>query len=176
MKDLLPIIYRIWADNKHSISTGMCFEKMYEMKQFTGGAHFEKIIFFQANESGCIMLSNYADGLASMTHIISSQLDVEILNFRLSSNTCQYPVNSICSIKNGEIQRTVYALKENKWIFYSFGEPLWFESAENYKAKIIKNRINEGILIEYCSKLGLNIMCPNFWESDGVVFVERLSW
>lgn len=176
MEELLPVIIKVWDDNKHSILTGIHIERMYKIEQLPGGAHFEKVIFYQVNESGCIMLSNYADGLASMTHIISSQLDVEILNFRLSSNTCLYPVNSICSIKNGEIHRAIYALKENKWIFYNCGNPLWFETVENYESKFIKNRINESILINYCAKLGLDIMDSNFWESDNAVLIERHMW
>lgn len=173
---LIPVIFEIWNDKKYSILTGQHFEKMYEIEQLPGGAHFEKIIIFQVNDSGCIMLTNYADGLSSTTYIITSQLDVEILNFRLSSNTCQYPVNSISCIKNGEGQRVIYALKENKWFFYSCGNPLWFEVVENYESKFIKNRINESIIINYCNKLGLDIMDPNFWRSDNAVLIERHMW
>lgn len=176
LENLFPVLINIWNDNKHSILTNVNLTDMYKIDQLTGGAHFEKIIFYQANESGCIMLSNYADGMESMTHIISSKLDTTILNFRISSVHCLYPVNSLSCINNGKIQRVIYALKENKWQFYSYGDPLWFESPENYKNKVIKNRINENILTDYCAKLKLNITDSIFWKNNNAIVIERLIW
>lgn len=176
MENLFPVIVKIWNDNKHSILTDMSLSDINKIEQLPGGAHFEKIIFYQVHESGCIMISNYADGMESMTHIISSKLDAKILNFRLSSVYCLYPVNSLSCIKNGKMQRAIYALKENKWQFYNCGDPLWFESPENYKNRVIKNRINAKILIDYCAKLKLNITDSSFWKSDNAVVIERLMW
>lgn len=176
LEKLLPSIFKIWNNRTHSISTNQVLHELYKIEQFSGGGHFENIIFYQINSSGCIMISNYADGMESMTHIISAQLNIEILNFRISSNDCRCPVNSLSSILSGKMQRMVYALKENKWIFYSFGEPLWFEIPKYYENKLIKNRINEAIIFNYCIKLGLDIMNPFFWNTNDAVVVKRMKW
>lgn len=175
LENLFPVIIDIWNDNKHSILTNVNLTDMYKIDPLPGGAHFEKIIFYQATESGCIMLSNYEDGMDSMTHIISSKLDTKILNFRISSVHCLDPVNSLDCVNNGKLQRAIYALKETKWQFYSYGDPLWFESPENYNNKVIKNRINADILTDYCAKLKLNITDPNFWKTNNAIVIERLT-
>lgn len=174
--NLLPSIFKIWNKSTHSVLQNQSFCEMYKIEQLTGGSHFEKIIFFPSKTGGCMMLSNYADGMESMTHIISKQLKINILNFRISSNRNKFPVNSLSCISSGEMLRTVYALKDNKWVFYSCGKPLWFENPEYYTNRLIKDRINECIISKYCNKLGLDILDSAFWAtSDGVV-IERINW
>lgn len=175
MEKLLHGIHKIWGNEKFSISTGVGVQDMDKIEQFHGGNHFEIIVFFQIS-SGCIMISNYADGMDSMTYILSAELKINIFNFRISSDNCQYPVNSLCYIVDGTLVRAIYALKENKWSFYNVGEPLWFESVDKYQNRIINKRMNESILMEYCAKLELNIDNKNFWNNNNAVVVKRLKW
>ncbi|MCL2155659.1 MAG: hypothetical protein FWH53_08350 [Leptospirales bacterium] len=55
-------------------------------------------------------------------------------------------------------ERYVWACKNdnNKWEFIEKGDECYFETVENYKERIIKNRLNEEKMKELFNKMGIN--------------------
>ena len=84
-------------------------------------------------------------------------------------------MNSFQFIQNGIDVRTVYAMKDPKWIFYENGIVQWFEDESYYKRRLIKNRVNKDILLSYCTKLGFAITEVKFWESKDAILFERIQ-
>ncbi len=72
--------------------------------------------------------------------------------------------------------RRVYAMKDGKWVFYKGGELLPFEDDNNYKKRVIRQRLNGKILVEYCKRLELEVDNNKFWESQEVLKLERMKW
>lgn len=147
------------------------------MEQLNGGAHFDKAIFYKPNgKDFLIMVSNYCDGLESLTYRLSADMQIEVYNFRISSDSAPNPVNSLTFIKDGTFVRVIYALKEEKWQYYAIGDPLYFENTELYNNRIIKKRLNRAILIDYCAQLGINLLDERFWDADNALVMERIKW
>lgn len=75
--------------------------------------------------------------------------------------------------EHGQIkERTVHAIKENKWVFFSDGKPLNFEETDHYQQKRIKDRINNEIIIGYLKSAGYDLTDLNFFRSnrDAILF------
>ena len=84
------------------------------------------------------------------------------------------PSNYFCHYENG-LERVVYTLKENKWVFHEQGEPLPFENKDYYAARIKKERLNKPIMSEYCEHLA--IAKNGFIDFDvGEAFSYSLYW
>jgi hypothetical protein len=151
---------------------------LYESKPLNGGAHFEKVYFFSPKnyKDICVMFSNYSDGLSSLVYQITFELKITAYCFRITVIDSFETLNSFACVSNGDEIRTVYTMRDPRWVFYSQGEIQWFEDVEFYKRKIIKTRLNKDILISYCVKLGFDITDDEFWESDQSFLVERLKW
>jgi len=63
-------------------------------------------------------------------------------------------------------ERTVHAIKEDKWVFYSDDNPLAIEDVANYTKRSIKDRINNNIIIEYLKKAGYDLTDIPFYTSN----------
>ena len=72
-------------------------------------------------------------------------------------------------------ERIIYALEEDRWVFYEEGEPLSFENTDYYKRRIIKKRINNEIILEYLSKCGINLFDIDT-DVDQCMTLERNAW
>jgi hypothetical protein len=63
-----------------------------------------------------------------------------------------------------------------KWVFYEAGSPLWFENPEYYKRRMIKKRLNYGILKEYCQKLGIDFDDEKFFTPASEAAIFEHTW
>lgn len=127
-----------------------------------------KCILFQCNSCpGTIQVSNISDGWFTLSYYITRSLQTTSYIFSVSEDSIKCAKNSMTYIKNNNIERVIYAMKDPKWVFYEEGRPLCFENLEFYKNKFIKKRLNKNIIKEYCSKLGLNIVSKEFWDVTG---------
>lgn len=145
-----------------------------------GGAHLGKAIFFESLllKSKTIMLSNSYDGWITLANHISSKTNSGHITFFITfdekkENDAQYMfVNKISE----EEERVVYSMKEeSRWLFFQDGKPQSFENIEHYRKRRIKERLNVAILVDYCQKLGLDIMNDSFWISDkDALYLEEM--
>jgi hypothetical protein len=58
--------------------------------------------------------------------------------------------------EKGVCVRILYALKDDKWVWYSKGEVQKWEKPSNYEKRIIKKRLTKDMLISYLSACGYN--------------------
>lgn len=128
------------------------------------------------HENRCVMFSNYSDGLSSLVYQTTFELKVRAYSFRITKDGVPDVINAFSCIENGTEIRTVYTMKDPRWIFYSQGETQWFEDSELYKCRITKKRLDEKILITYCTRLGFDISNDTFWKSEQSILLERLAW
>ncbi len=151
---------------------------LYQNAPRKGGTHFPQVYFFvpSLKKDIVVMVSNYSDGWSTLVNYISSQLSIEAYKFRISALTREEPFNSFCYVKNGKKERTVYAMKDGKWVFYKGGDLQPFEDDNNYRKRIIRQRLNNKILVEYCKRLGFEVDNDKFWESREVLKLERMKW
>jgi hypothetical protein len=63
-------------------------------------------------------------------------------------------------------ERTVHAIKEDRWVFFSSDNPLAIEDTDNYSKRKIKDRINNQIIIGYLKKAGYDLTDDNFFKSN----------
>ncbi len=134
-----------------------------------GGGHLKKVAFFNPKicSAKLIMFSNSGDGWITLANFISSQLNCEHITFYLTIKDNNDTQNMFVYRNAQEEERVVYTMmEENKWVFYQDGKIQNFENLEFYKKRQIKDRLNFGILVDYCNKLGLNITNDDFWKSD----------
>ncbi len=125
---------------KYSFSQKSAFVfDLYEKAPQKGGAHFPQAYFFVPllKKDIVVMTSNYTDGWSTLVNYISSGLNIEAYKFRISNlRRDEEPFNSFSYVKNGKEVRTVYAMKDGKWVFYEGGELQSFEDDNGMTPKI----------------------------------------
>jgi hypothetical protein len=109
---------------------------------------------FTEKDSGLIMIPNLKDGWSSLFYTLTMCLKIDGYHFKTSSNNNIEPYNCIVFIENGLEKRICSNIKEDKrWTFYEKGDPLFFETVDNYKKKLKRDRLNQEIIIEYLNRL-----------------------
>ncbi|WP_298142744.1 hypothetical protein [Flavobacterium sp.] len=174
------IIRNWWGDIK--IEKGAVnLDKVNPPPKITpGGAHFTKILIWTPinNPNMTALFVNLQDAYNSLIHVWNDKFEKRAITLRLSNDKiCTYPHHEICIKTSDKNERVVYSHFESKWEFFDFGPIQDFENVDYYKAKRIKDRINNDIINSYMGKLGLEIWTDDFYKSnkDGV-YLEQLSW
>lgn len=178
LEDIVKTLSANFLENgKRKLSLKPFMFDLYNNSPLKGGAHFEKAYFFvpAINRNISVMYSNYSDGWNTLARWLSSKIQCDCYNFQITNIDSSDSMNSFNFIQNGADVRTVYAMKDSKWIFYENGIIQWFEDESYYKRKLIKNRLNKDILLSYCVKLGFVITEANFWKSEDAVLLERIQ-
>jgi hypothetical protein len=80
-----------------------------------------------------------------------------------------------CNSNDEVLERSVHAIKEDKWVFYATGTPLVIEETGNYLKRKIKGRINNGIILDYLLKAGYDLKDNNFYNTEGQCLVYKQS-
>ena len=113
----------------------------------------KKAVFFPVKKYCTIMFPNLQDGWFTLFANIAWGLNIKSCHIRIMDDIkIVDPSNFFCHYENG-VERVVYTLKENKWVFHEQGEPLQFENRDCYNARIKKERLNKPIMLEYCEHL-----------------------
>ena len=179
LKDIVKALSAELLENgKRKLSFKPFMFDLYDNSPLNGGAHFEKAYFFvpATNRNICVMYSNYSDGWNTLASWLSSKLQCDCYNFKITNMDSSDSMNSFQFTQKGMDIRTVYAMKDDsKWIFYENGIIQWFEDESYYKRRFIKNRLNKDILLSYCAKLGFAITEAHFWESEDAILFERIK-
>ena len=124
--------------------------------QYAYNANPLKATFYPIKNDCTIMFPNLQDGWFSLYKNIAKGLNSKSCYMTIMDDEkFAYPANSFRYYENG-LERVVYTLKEDKWVFYEQGEPLSFENKDYYNARIKKKRLNKAIMLEYCESLGIS--------------------
>jgi hypothetical protein len=138
-----------------------------------------KAIFFEPEDrpESTVMISNLLDGWLTLTNIIAGKIENPCYMFTLSYKDNSESKNSFVFYKNNGIARTAYVLRDgNKWIFYDKGDLQPFENPDNYKRRLNKDKINHTVILDYCSKIGINIENNKFWGYSKPGFKLEYKW
>ena len=132
-----------------------------------------RICLFETKDLRTVMISNLYDGAHSLCWNLARKLGVESLSVRTTDlATKNDTVNELIYYNTGEMRRIVRTMTDPSWDFFEEGEPLWFEDVTLYSKRYKKDRMNRRILIDYCSKLGLEVDSPDFWKAPEATIVE----
>ena len=145
--------------------------------QYAYNPNPQRAIFFPITRGCTIMFPNLQDGWASLFHNIANGLNSKACYMRIMDDTIVETSNYLIHIENMQ-RRVVYTLKENKWIFFEQGTPLFFENQEHYNINPKKKRLNKTIMLEYSERLEITqngiinintdgaFACELFWEGQ----------
>ena len=67
---------------------------------------------------------------------------------------------------------------DDGWEFFQKGEPQPFEENDLYDKRIIRQRLDQEIIVRYLRRVGWDIAKRSFWESDteASYFEETSKW
>lgn len=127
-----------------------------------------KALFFKCRDTdGLVMLSNITDGWESICYYLSRECNIPVYMFHFDCTNSNDMYNGFSFLQDGNNTRTVYAMKDPKWIFFETGEQQWFEKPELYTSRRIRDRMTKQIITQYCKALDLRIENPEFWVPSG---------
>jgi hypothetical protein len=106
-----------------------------------------------------VYVCNLADGWASLFESIVRESGLGAYFFRSTlSVIADYKVFEMTHWRGGEPERRVRLLQEtDKWSFTEAGKPLLFEEVDRYKARSIRDRMNNDLLVRYSETAGFGI-------------------
>lgn len=122
-------------------------------------------------------MSNLDDGWFTMVNCIQNRLHCNCFYFYFVDRSNNDDIGAFFQYSNvneGYV-RTVYAIKEFKWVFYEHGLPAYFEDLNNYKARCIKDRLNSRIIINYLEKQGINLLDVDIDITNSISYIQT-SW
>jgi len=64
------------------------------------------------------------------------------------------------------IERSVHAIKEDKWVFLTNSAPLAIEDSTNYFKRKIVDRLNNKIILDYLQKAGYDLRNDEFFKTS----------
>ena len=139
----------------------------YEIFSWWHNRLYPKIVFLS---------SNMSDGLEGISNKMRELLNCTLVQIRMSIVS----INALGCFwfqyiyPDGK-ERVIYALKEDRWVFYEEGDILPFENPDYYKRRRIRDRINNEIIIEYLAKCGINFYDIDS-DVDQCMTLERKKW
>ena len=112
----------------------------------SGGRHLPKFCCWKSKiyPNQIFFISNYEDGLSNVCRAIQKHIKCSYLMCALS-NGIDNPFFKFYSSDYSANERLILAYKEDKWVFYEKGVPLFVENMDYYKNRLIKNRLNNTI-------------------------------
>lgn len=142
------------------------------------GGHYESFSWWNSKLYPRIVFlsSNMTDGLDGISKKLRELLSCTLIQIRMSIVTFDFHGCfwfEYISPK-GE-RRIIYAIEEDRWVFYEQGVPLPFENLDYYKRRRIKDRINNDIIIEYLAKCCINLFDIDS-DVDQCMTLERKKW
>ena len=115
-------------------------------------------------KSHTIFMANFSDGWFTLANILGVRFKHELYRLRISDPKSEWPVWSFEYFLEGKEVRVIQVLKDDpSWEFYERGDILPFENLGYYKRRIIKERFNKDILIEYMKAVGWDLLDESFW-------------
>jgi hypothetical protein len=111
----------------------------------------------------------------TLPEVLSQLLNTDCIYVVCDIDTEETVIDIFGASNNNEtnLVRSIAVIKESGWKFYQYGTPLHFEKQELYQARVIKNRFNRTILIEYLNQIGIDIYNETFYNSKKAVLLSK---
>jgi hypothetical protein len=148
------------------------FKKVCSTKTIPYNHGKVKFLLFEpaTNSGSTVFFPNFYDGWYTAVYNYTRLYNKSAYQVGFTvDETKEYPAyffNFFYINKGQIIQRTVHAIKQNKWVFYAGEAPLAIEDVKNYTKKKIKDRINNEIIIDYLKKAGYNLTDNKFYTAN----------
>ena len=172
------IFGRIAPGRLHRTVRGLRLADIYKIDPPPGAAHFFKVAVFSPRHlSGkSALITNVADGWNSLCHLVASEHQRFQIQVISTTDNADYPQHRIEVWRNGRSTRVVMAMRDtDQWIFVEKGEPEDFEETKLYERRLIKNRLDRGIVVRYLQRIGWDVTQLSFWESESeAIYFEEL--
>ncbi len=152
--------------------TDVDFKKVCSTKTLPYNSNKIKFIIFEpsTNPGVTVFFPNFLDGWYTAVYNYTRLNNKSAFQVGFTvDDTKQYPAYffKFFFMDKGQIkERTVHAIKEDKWVFFAGDIPLTIEDTDNYLNKRIKDRINNEIIISYLKKAGYDLTDDNFFKSN----------
>ena len=152
--------------------TDVDFKKICSVKTLPYHSNKIRFIIFEpsTNPGVTVFFPNLVDGWYSAVYNYTRLNNKSAFQVGFTiDDTKQYPAyffQFFFMDKRQIKERTIYAIKEDKWVFFAGGKPLAIENTDNYLKKRIKDRINNEIIIGYLKKAGYDLTDDNFFKSN----------
>jgi hypothetical protein len=104
--------------------------------------------------------------------VLSEKLGVETVYTMFRSETGQAIFEYYGS---GKQIRFLAVVKESGWRFYNVGRAFDFEYTDRYKSRVVKNRLDRDMLIDYASKFGIDLENSDYYEEANAIVIEKLG-
>jgi len=152
--------------------TKVDFKKVCSSRVIPYNSNKVKFLLYEpaSNPGSTVFFPNFADGwyTAVNNYTRLNNKSAYQVGFTID-NAREHPAYffSYFYVDKGQIKdRTVHAIKEDKWVFYAGETSLAIEDTNNYTRKRIKDRINNEIIISYLQKAGYDLTNNNFYKSN----------
>ncbi|TDT46459.1 hypothetical protein CLV90_0509 [Maribacter spongiicola] len=145
-----------------------------------GGAHFPKFVIWTPNnlDGWVAFFANYQDGLHTTKWNLAKRYDRLVIDLTFSNkNLAVYPAYLFQYYGGSDIERIIYSMNDGgPWKFYETGQVQDFENLEHYSKRIKNKRMNNDIILEYLSKIGISIDNSFFHSEMDAIYFERTKW
>ena len=167
---------------KKKVLAKVDFKKVCSVKRIFNSDKVKFILFEPlTNPNVTVFFPNFPDGWYTLVLNYPRLFNKNAFQAGFTvGNTKKYPAYFFHYFfsGNGENwQRTVQAIKEDKWIFFDGGTPLAIEDISNYRKRKITDRINNEIIIGYLKKAGYDLTNDAFFKpkKNAILFSNVLA-
>jgi hypothetical protein len=130
-----------------------------------------KFILFEpaSNPGTTVFFPNLTDGWYTLLYNYTRLYKKNVFKAGFTTNaTMPYPAYFFKYFyidNNNLIERSVHAIKEDKWVFFANSVPLTIEDPTNYSKRKIVDRLNNNIILDYLQKAGYDLRSDTFFET-----------
>lgn len=159
IKKLVEELFNEKIDNKNAYITVNDFEINNYIDSFKGNTLRDVFSFWKTPNypDFVFFTSNSGDGRFTLCNIIHQRLQCEYIQCTMRNGNEKLAPGYLFHYADEKMnERDILAYKEGQWVFYERGTPLSWECIELYKKRRINQRINNGIIIGYLQKYGIN--------------------
>jgi len=156
---------------KYQVRRNILDLKSVEIGNPLAGGRSKKLALAFAPETSpmhCVFVSRSSDGWHTLVNRLNSELKTRCISVGTTSDSADYPANSIRVYESGHDVRLVRAMLDgDRWDFFEKGIIQPFENPGNYKKRKIRDRLSREIVLEYLENIGLDVQAPAFWNAEG---------
>jgi len=133
------------------------WNNFYRLHGLSFNVHGAEIALFCIKDNLTVYLCNGADGWISLFEGVVTHERVCAFFFRTTIGQAPYPVHEMIYWSTGHRTRHIRVLKEeDRWAYWENGKPLPFEQVVRYRARMIRDRVDQELIENYSREIGFD--------------------
>ena len=113
------------------------------------------------------------DGWYTLCNVLHRRLHCNFVQYKFS-NVKDYPAYHLHYVGADGGERHILAYKDPRWVFYDVGNPLDYEDLNQYKNRLVRDRLNNKILIEYMKRVGVDFEKIDAEIIESYTFIRKI--